>query len=132
MTPDDNVKVYEKLSEITGLKFKAQFKDCGILFERIFEMTDLITGDKNFLLYLDSSTIWFSDNIEFIDEFLLFLNKSIKDLEIEYKTVSDSGMDANWKYLENDRIGNSEYKQHKLLEKFQKFKKEISEQNLEK
>jgi len=46
MILDYGQDVYEKLNEITGLKFKSQIKDSGIVFKQIFEMTNLISRHK--------------------------------------------------------------------------------------
>ena len=43
MISDYGEKIYEILSELTGLKFKAQIKDSGIEFKKIYRITDLET-----------------------------------------------------------------------------------------
>ena len=44
MIPDYGEKTNKILSELIGLKFKAQIKDSGIEFKKIYRITDLDTN----------------------------------------------------------------------------------------
>tara|TARA_B110000902_G_scaffold187420_1_gene212050 strand:- start:343 stop:483 length:141 start_codon:yes stop_codon:yes gene_type:complete len=46
MIPDYGEKIYEILSKLVGLKFKAQIKDSGIEFKKIYIILDLETNSK--------------------------------------------------------------------------------------
>ncbi len=128
MIPDYGKEVYEKVSHITGLKFKSQIKNSGIVFEEIFEMTNLISNKKNYLVYTNASSIWFTDREDFIKQFIILIKKSIEQLNADYQEVlvrqNQAIVDDNWIYLENERIGYTGDKQLKLLNKMREYRDE--------
>lgn len=126
-------EVYEKISQITGLKFKSQIKDSGIEFKQIFEMTDLLSCKKNYLLFTNSDSIWFTNKDEFIQKFINWIIKSIDQLNSDYQDVlerqNQAVVDDNWIFIENERIGFTGEKQLKLLNKMREFRTKIPDVN---
>lgn len=126
MIPNYGEEVYEKVSQITELKFKSQIKDSGIKFKQIFEMTDLISNKRNFLIFTNSDSIWFTDKDDFIQNFIMLIKKSIDKLNSDYEEIlerkNQAVVDENWIYLENERIGFTGEKQLKLLNKMREFR----------
>ena len=133
MIPDYGQEVYEKISQITGLKFKSQMKGSGIVFKQIFEMNNLISNEKNYLLFTNSNSIWFTDKNDFIQRFIIWIKKSIDQLNLDYQAVlerqNQAIVDENWIFLENERIGFTGEKQLKLLNKIREFRTEIPDIN---
>lgn len=129
MILDYGQDVYETVSQITGLKFKSQIKDSGIIFKQIFEMTNLISEKKNFLIFTNSDSIWFIDKAEFIQEFIILIKKSIDQLNLDYKELlerqNEAVVDENWINLQNERIGFTGSKQLILLNKMREFRTKI-------
>ena len=133
MIPDYGQEVYEKVSQVTGLKFKSQMKGSGIVFKQIFEMTDLISEKRNYLIFTNSDSIWFTDKNDFIQKFIIWIKKSIDQLNADYQEVlerqNQAVVDENWIFLENERIGYTGEKQLKLLNKMREFRTEIPDVN---
>lgn len=131
MILDYGEDVYDKISYITGLKFKSQIKDSGIEFKEIFEMTNLISERKNYLIFTNNDSIWFTDKNDFIQEFIILIKKSIDLLNSDYNGIlerqNEAIVDENWIYLENERIGFTESKQLKLLNKMKEFQTKINQ-----
>ena len=129
MTPNYGEEAYNKVSQITGLKFKSQIKDSGIEFKQIFEMKDLITNKKNYLIFTNHDSIWFTDKDDFIQKFIMWIKKSIDQLNIDYQEVlkrqNQAVVDDYWIYLENERIGHNGNKQLKLLNKMREFRTKL-------
>lgn len=125
MISDFGETTYNLLSNITKLNFKAQIKDSGIEFNKIYGLTNLENGSQNFLLLVNEKTIVFKDKADFIEKFIKFLKQSIRDLENEFETINENNKNghknSNRDFLENDRIGFYENKQAKLLEKMNKL-----------
>ncbi|MDP2160627.1 MAG: hypothetical protein Q8K02_09110, partial [Flavobacterium sp.] len=89
MIPKYGKDVYEKVSEITGLKFKSQIKDSGIVFKQIFEMKNLISEKVNCLIFTNSDSIWFIDKDDFVQQFIIHIKKSINQLNLDYKNLEE-------------------------------------------
>lgn len=81
MILDYGENIYEILSEITGLKFKAQVKNCGIEFKKIYLITDLEKSEEYYFLVVDQDQITFRNKTEFIEKFIVFLEKNIIELD---------------------------------------------------
>ncbi|MCP9611371.1 hypothetical protein [Coprobacter tertius] len=127
MIPDYGEKVYTILSDLTGLKFKAQLKGSGIEFKSIYKMQNLVGGSESYLLFLDDTSIWFRDRDGFINEFITFLAKSLEDLnarfeEINYRLARKPFADEYAIYEENEYIGVCGAKRQTLLQKMREFK----------
>lgn len=134
MIPNYGEEVYQKISEITGLKFKSQIKDSGIIFEKIFEMHNLVTDSKNFLVTTDKENIIFNKREDFIQKFIMHLKESIHQLNNDYKSLleqqNEAIVDDNLIFIENERIGYYGNKQLKLLNKMREFRDEIPDINI--
>lgn len=133
MNPDYGEDVYEKVSEITKLKFKSLIKDSGIEFRQIYKMTDLITQKQNYVIFTNANQIFFDDRTEFIQAFIEWLKKSISQFNAEYEELvgrqNQAIVDENLIYLENERIGHNGNKQLKLLDKMRKLRTELPNPN---
>ncbi|UTW62904.1 hypothetical protein KFE98_01735 [bacterium SCSIO 12741] len=133
MILDYNNEVYEKVSQITGLKFKTHMKGSGVVFEKIFEMHNLISGKKHFLLLTNSNSIPFTNRDEFIQSFILWLKKSIAGLNNDHQQLNDEEnqalVDENYIFIQKDRIAYSGEKQLKLLNKMRELRGEVPDVN---
>lgn len=133
MNPNYGEEVYEKVSEITKLKFKALIKNSGIEFKQIYEMTDLITKKKNYVIFTNADSIFFENRTEFIQAFIEWLRKSISQFNTEYEELverqNQAIVDDNLIYLENERIGHNGNKQLKLLNKMRELRTELPNPN---
>lgn len=129
MIKDFGLSVYLKVSEVTGLKFKAQIKESGIELNEFYEMKDLISGEISYLILTNSDNIWFTDTKDFIQKFILHLKKSIKQLNSDYneleKEKNQAVVDEYMIFLEDERIGHCGVKQLNLLKKMRGFRNEI-------
>lgn len=126
MIPKYGEDVYEKVSELVGLKFKAQIKNSGIVFKEILELTNLITSEKHFLLITNSTPIRFIDKNEFVQNFIVLLRRSIDKLNEDYQLLlaqqDQAIVDENLIFWENERIGHYGSKQLALLNKMRDFR----------
>ena len=127
MTSDYGEKTYEILSELIGLKFKAQIKDSGIEFKKIYRITDLETNVEYYSLIINSEQITFTNRTEFLKEFILLLKNNIEEFDRRFeelqRTSNDRWIDENQIYMEHEEIGHYGSKQSKLLKKLIEFEK---------
>lgn len=127
MIPDYGEKTYEILSELIGLKFKAQIKDSGIEFKKVYKITDLQTNEEYYSLLVNNEQINFKNKSEFLTEFISLLQNNINEFDRRFdelqKTSNDRWIDENQIYLEHEEIGHFGYKQSKLLKKMKEFEK---------
>lgn len=125
MISDYGEKTYEILSELVGFKFKAQIKDSGIEFKKIYRITNLETNKEYYSLIINSEQINFKNKAEFIKEFALLLQKNINEFDRRFeelqKTSNDRWIDENQIYMEHEEIGHYGSKQSKLLKKIRDF-----------
>jgi len=127
MISDNGEKIYEILSELTGLKFKAQIKDSGIEFKKIYRITDLETKKEYYSLIVNTEQINFKNKAGFITVFKSLLENNINDFDSRFeelqRTSNDRWIDENQIFLEHEEIGHYGSKQSKLLKKMQEFEK---------
>lgn len=127
MLPDYGEKIYEILSELVELKFKAQIKDTGIEFEKIYKIIDLETNAEHYSLIINSEQVNFKNKAEFLTNFISHLENNIKEFDRRFeelqKTSNDRWIDENQIYMEHEEIGHFGYKQSKLLKKMKELKK---------
>ncbi len=120
-----HMAVYEQLSRIVGVKFKARIKDCGIEFNEIYQLTDLVNDNNGYLLVLDNKYLEFFSTIEFVKKFIQYLKNNLNVLNEEYNALrekqSQPFYDEHQIFYEDERIGNHGTKQQALLNKFQKY-----------
>lgn len=126
MIRDFNEEVYAKISNITGLKFKSQIKNSGIVFQKIYSMNDLNSENKSYLILTNSESIWFKDKDDFIQKFIVYIKNNIEQLNSDYKEIlnreQNAIVDENLIYFEKERIGYLGDKQLKLLNKIRSFR----------
>lgn len=127
MIPDYGEKIYGILSELVELKFKAQIKDSGIQFKKIYRVNDLETNTEYYSLIINDEQINFKNKDEFIIEFKSLLEKNLEEFERRFeelqKTSNDRWIDENQIYMEHEEIGHFGSKQSKLLKKMKEFEK---------
>ncbi|MEP4535217.1 MAG: hypothetical protein ABJ004_19125 [Cyclobacteriaceae bacterium] len=124
------MEIYEILSKLVGLKFKAQFNNCGIEFSGIYKITNLQSTNEYYcLITTDSDRINFKDKTEFLTKFIALLERNIQEFDRRFeelrKTSNDRWVDENALYMEHEEIGHYGSKQSKLLEKMKQFKQDI-------
>ncbi|KYG80920.1 hypothetical protein AWW67_08860 [Roseivirga seohaensis] len=127
MTPEYGEEIYEILSKLIGLKFKAQIKDSGIQLKKIYRITDLETRSEYYSIIIDNEHINFKSKAEFIKGFILLLEDNINEFHRRFeelqKTRKNRWTDENQIFMEHDEIGYYSYKQSKLLNKMREFEK---------
>ncbi len=124
------MEIYEILSKLVGLKFKAQFNDCGIEFKGLYKITNLQTDNEYYsLITTDNDQINFMDTPEFLTEFIALLERNIQEFDRRFeelqKTSNDRWVDENALYMEHEEIGHYGAKQSKLLDKMKHFEQSI-------
>ena len=121
--------IYKILSELIGLKFKAQIKDSGIEFKKFYRITDLETNAVYYTLITNGKQINFENKAEFIKEFISYLenniNKFDKQFEELQKISNDRWVDENQLFIEHEEIGRYGHKLSKLLKKIKGIEKNI-------
>lgn len=121
---------YSVLSKIIKLKFYDQFKECGIEFNNIYKMTNLVSGKENYLIYINEIELKFVTNKDFVYHFARFLTNNIQSLNESYNEIikiktneftDDIGIEMSYKLKEYQIM-----KQKELLNKMNEFKIELS------
>jgi len=126
MHSDYGEKTYLILSKIVKLNFKSQLKDSGLEFKDIFKVVSLKSDFKYYSLITNEDPINFVDQIDFIEEFISFLEKNIAYLDSQTDTL---GRTENERFVENDYLGHYSYKQSKILKKMIQFQNKIKTSN---
>lgn len=116
--------IYEQISSLFKIKFKAQLKDSPLEFANFCELEDIITGELSYFLILgNKESIKFKNRAEFIKEFSNYVYCKILELENQFNALN-SGENHYMKFDENDifmqheEIGHGQYKLSQLLKKF--------------
>src|SRR5690606_28922395 len=121
MIPHYGEKIYEILSKLIGLKFKAQIKDSGIIFKKIYRITDLESKEEHYSLITNGGLINFGNKEEFIKKFISFLENNISEFDRRFeelqKISTQRWIDENQIYMEHEEIGHYGSKQSILLTK---------------
>jgi hypothetical protein len=120
--------IYEQISSLFKIKFKAQLKDSPLEFTNFCELEDITTGELSYLLiFRNEESIKFKNRAEFIKEFSNYMYCKILEFENQFNALN-SGEIHNMKFDENDifmqheEIGHGQYKLSQLLKKFKTFK----------
>lgn len=125
MFEDYGENIYNILSNVVNLNFKAQIKNSGIAFKRFFKIIDLESNKEFFQLTINDENILFMNQQDFLKEFISFLEKSIEDLETQFDLLKEESkgrfIDKNAIFMENETIGLYSNKQSKLLDKMRKL-----------
>lgn len=126
MIPKYGEPVYKVLSQILGLNFKTQVKRSGVEFKTIYKLIDLVSGKEDYLLVLNDTNIRFQSPESFIEEFILFLRNSIKEINQRIDAVHESLQqpfyDKKKAFEEDEYLGVCGSRQMTLLEKFYEFR----------
>lgn len=124
---DYEESIYNILSDIVKLKFKVQLQNSGIVFKRIFKMTNLANQQEHYLLLLDDTSIAFLKQEDFIDKFILYLQEILNDLNEQFEDLNgrranETFVDKYAIFLENEDIGYKGQMITALLKKMRKFR----------
>jgi hypothetical protein len=126
MPTEKRESVYSVLSKILKLKFHSELKECGIEFNNIYKMTNLVTGKENYLVYANETEIKFVTSRDFVFHFTRFLTTNINALKVRYNELiaiqtneftDDIGIEMSYKQTDYYI-----FKQTELLTKINEFK----------
>lgn len=119
--PNYGKEVYEELSKLVGIKFKAQIKDSGIELKKLLSIKDLITKENYYYLILDETSIKFKSCEDFIETFISYLDRNLKSLELRFNNLQGESkgrfVNKNTVFYENEYLGKFSYKQGILLKR---------------
>ena len=125
-------EVYEKLSSMLGIKFKAQLRESPIEFDKIIFCRNLINDNETFSVIIkkDKKHIVFKEKKDFIHTFLNYIQTEIDRYEKRYKDLIDPNQNNNGLksddhqlYIEHEEIGHGTDKLEKLKERLIKILK---------
>lgn len=126
MKSEKRKSVYSILSKVLNLKFHTQLKESGIEFTSLYKMTNLVTGQENYLVYVNKTELRFVTTRDFIFHFSRLLVDNIKTLAARHKELiniqtneftDDIGIEFAYKEAEYQIM-----KQTELLDKMNEFK----------
>ena len=128
--PDYGENVYNIVSDIVGLKFKAQIKGSGIALKGIYKILNLENQNEYYLLRINDTSICFTNQEDFINEFISLLKINLEDLNSQYQDLNERRategfVDEYAIFLENEYIGVCGSKQETLLKKMRQFQQAI-------
>ena len=121
--------IYDKISSLYAIKFKAQLKDSPIEFKAFYHVVDVITTKECYqIIFRNDESIIFSDQLDFISEFMIYVQSKIDELQDQFDELNNreyDGMkyDENEVFNQNERIGHGQYKLNQILDKFKTIKK---------
>jgi hypothetical protein len=130
MNYDNSESIYNELVNVFEIKFKAQFNNSSIEFEKFLRVRDMVSKKEDYLLsFNNKKSIRFENKLEFIDKFILILKSDLQDLENQYNALQkrereERSIDENAVFIEHETIGYNGNKLEKLLEKMEKIKGE--------
>ena len=123
--------IYEKLSSLFNLKFKAQLKDSPIVFDNFLQIKNVVLGNENFVILFESEKeiLKFKDREEFINNFISFidikmnkLNKEFEDLQNFERMSMGIKYDENEVYMRHETIGHGTMKLDQIRNKLLSLK----------
>lgn len=120
--------IYEKISSLYGIKFKAQLKDSPIEFKAFYNVVDVITNRECYqIIFANDESIIYSDKSDFITEFMIYIQTKIIELQDQFEELNSReyyGMkyDENEVFNQHERIGHGQYKLNQILDKFKMIK----------
>lgn len=129
-TKTNHEEVYEKLSSLLNIKFKAQLKGCPIEFYKILLVQNLITNNENYTVIFKNEKNWliFKNKTEFIECFIEHIDIKIRELNQEFEELNKFERlsmvikyDENEVYNRHEEIGNGLFKLNQLKEKLIKL-----------
>lgn len=129
MVNDYGQDPYEVLSGILKLRFSAQLKNSGIVFENIYQIKNLVSGKDFFMLEVNSTQIRFVTKKDFLVHFMGFLTKNIESYNKRYHELitrrTDEFTDEVGLEMEYKKIDYYKIKQIELLNLLKGYYNEI-------
>lgn len=119
-------EIYEKLSSLFNLKFKAQLKDSPIEFDNFLLIKNVVLENENYVILFrkENDVLKFRSREEFITSFINFIDIKIKQFEeefIELQKFESRSMgikyDENEVYMRHESIGHGTTKLNQIREK---------------
>lgn len=121
--------IYDKISSLYGIKFKAQLKDSPIEFKAFYHVIDVMTNSKCYqIIFGNDERIIYFEKSDFITEFMIYIQSKINGLQDQFDELNNreyDGMkyDENEVFNQHERIGHGQYKLNQILDKFKMIKK---------
>lgn len=119
-------EIYEKLSSLFNLKFKAQLKDSPIEFDNFLLVKNVILENENYVILFrkEKEILKFRNRDEFLSSFISFIDIKINQFEEEFKDLQkfesmSMGIkyDENEVYMRHESIGHGTTKLNQIREK---------------
>ncbi|RYJ44289.1 hypothetical protein [Flavobacterium beibuense] len=123
--------IYEVLVKLLGIKFKAQYNNSNIIFERFLQIKDMTTDQIHFALILDSQKfIKFRNRNEFIENFIVYLEAELKELDNQFEELQKNAREERWVdenalFLQHEEIGYNGKKLNSMIKKFKSLQKQV-------
>lgn len=124
-------EIYEKLSSLFNIKFKAQLQNSPIFFKNFLQIKNVVRGNENFVILFESEKeiLKFKDREEFINSFISFidikmneLNKEFEDLQNFERMSMGIKYDENEIYMHHETIGHGTMKLDQIRNKLLSLK----------
>ncbi|QDW20644.1 hypothetical protein [Flavobacterium sp. KBS0721] len=124
-------EIYEKLSSLFNIKFKAQLQNSPIFFKNFLQIKNVVLGNENYVILFESEKeiLKFKDREEFINSFISFidikmseLNKEFEDLQNFEKMSMGIKYDENEVYMRHETIGHGTMKLDQIRNKLLSLK----------
>ncbi|KIX19889.1 hypothetical protein SY27_15260 [Flavobacterium sp. 316] len=122
-------EIYEKLSSLFNIKFKAQLKDSPIVFDNFLQIKNVVLENENYaILFLrEKEILKFRDKKEFVDNFISFIDIKIGEFNREFENLQNfermsMGIkyDENEVYMRHETIGHGIMKLNQIRDKLSK------------
>lgn len=122
-------EIYEKLSSLFNIKFKAQLKDSPIVFDNFLQIKNVVLENENYaILFLrEKEILKFRDKKEFVDNFISFIDIKIGEFNREFENLQNfermlMGIkyDENEVYIRHETIGHGIMKLNQIRDKLSK------------
>lgn len=107
-------EIYEKISYLFKIKFKAKLNDSPIDFESFLQVKDVVSGSENYVISFrkENEIVKFRNKEEFIISFVKFIDLKLSQFEDEFNELQEfesnsMGIkyDENEVYLRHEHIG---------------------------
>lgn len=128
-------EIYEKLSSLFNLKFKAQLKDSQIEFNNFLLAKNVVLENENYVILFrkEKEILKFRNRNEFLSSFISFIDIKINKFEEEFKDLQkfesmSMGIkyDENEVYMRHENIGHGTTKLNRIREKLVNANKSCS------
>ena len=120
--PKEINEVYAKVDELFRLKIKSHLKGTGLIFERFYHVTDLLTGKNLYNLTINKKVFGFETTLELYNGLLKIIKSEESETteeikRFEYHKYNDLNPDMGTISYNLDILYNRENKLSKLSEK---------------